>query len=367
MKMTKRTMTIDQLKRFGVVALSLSLAACGGEVSGNLESAPSDPASDALAEGSARLINVEVEVVEGEPFSEIIRLTGAAWANQDVTVSSEESGVVRAIVRDKGTVVRTGEWLIKIDDRILKSQVAEARAQADLAQQTWERRKRLYEDDRVGSELAYLEAKYAAEQTAARLSTLRERLARTVVRAPIDGVLDMRYVEVGTMVGVGTEIARVVSLNPVKIVAGVPERYASDVKTGGRVTVEFPVLDQEFDGAISYVGATVNASNRTFGIELVMENPGGLIKPEMVANLQLVRQSWDDAVVIPQESLIRTEDGFSVFVAEDGIAVARPVEVGASQKNVVMIESGLEPGDQLVVVGQKQIAAGDRVNIVGTN
>ena len=177
----------------------------------------------------------------------------------------------------------------------------------------------------------------------------------------------MRYVEVGTMVSVGTEVARVVSLDPIKIVAGVPERYAAEVQKDGQAVVEFPVLSEEFEGAVNYVGSTVNPKNRTFVIELVMENPGGLIKPEMVANLKLVRYSWDEAVVIPQEALVRVAEGYIVFIVEGGVAVARQVQLGASQQNVVMIESGLEPGDQLVVAGQQQGAAGDRVNIVATN
>jgi membrane fusion protein, multidrug efflux system len=90
--------------------------------------------------------------------------------------------------------------LLKIDDAVLRAQVGQARAQADLAEQTWERRKRLWEEDRVGSELAYLEAKFAAEQTAANLAGLEARLERTTIRAPFTGILDERAVEVGTMV-----------------------------------------------------------------------------------------------------------------------------------------------------------------------
>ena len=103
---------------------------------------------------------------------------------------------------------------------------------ADLAKETWDRRKRLFEEDQVGSELAYLEAKYASEQATANLNVLEERLARTTIRAPIDGILDSREIEVGNMVAPGTPVARIVDNNPVKITAGVPERYAADVRTG---------------------------------------------------------------------------------------------------------------------------------------
>jgi RND family efflux transporter MFP subunit len=238
-----------------------------------------------------------------------------------------------------------------------------------MARETWERRKRLYEEDRVGSELMYLEAKYAAEGAAASLKLLEVRLERTVIRAPISGVLDSREIEIGSMVGAGTPVARIVDNNPVKITAGVPERYAADVRAGAKAVVTFDVLqDQEFPGTISYVGAAVNPGNRTFPLELVLRNPGGFIKPEMVANVAVTRKTHENVIVIPQEAVVRTEEGFIVFVVvETGGAFlieSRGVELGAAQENRIMVDSGLQPGDELVVVGQQSVAAQDRVNVV---
>jgi membrane fusion protein (multidrug efflux system) len=202
------------------------------------------------------------------------------------------------------------------------------------------------------------------------LATLQTRLERTMIRAPIDGVLETRLVEVGAMVNVGTDVARIVSLDPVKVVAGVPERYARDVRVGASATIQFDVLDISTEGRISYVGATVNARNRTFRVELEMPNPDRLIKPEMIANVGLVRQTIDEAVVVPQEALVRVEDGYVVFVVEgngpDAVVASRALELGPSQRNEVVIETGLTAGEQLIVVGQQQVTAGDRVNVVGT-
>jgi RND family efflux transporter MFP subunit len=160
-----------------------------------------------------------------------------------------------------------------------------------------------------------------------------------------------------------------VDSNPVKITAGVPERYAPDVSSGARATVTFDVLPGEvYSGTISYVGAAVNARNRTFPVEAVLPNPGGVIKPEMVANLDVVRRSFENAIVVPQEALVRTEDGYTVFVVKEGpegpVVEAHAVELGPGQNNRVLIRSGLEAGDRLVVVGQHSVAGGDRVNIV---
>lgn len=316
-----------------------------------------------------RVVNVQVETVEPDRFTEVIRLTGTVQASHDVTISAEESGVVREILVEKGNRVRAGQPIFRLDADLLQAQVDQARALSEMARETWERRKRLYEEDQVGSELVYLEARYAAEQAAANLRLLEARLERTVIKAPIGGILDSREIEVGTMVAAGTPVARIVDNNPVEINAGVPERYALDVEIGAEASVTFDVLDgEEFLGQISYVGATVNPRNRTFPVELVLPNPGGAIKPQMVANLDLVRRSSQDAIVIPQEALVRTEAGFIVFVVEEDsqgtLARAREVEVGPGQRNRVMIRSGLSSGERLVVVGQLSVADGDRVNIV---
>lgn len=347
----------------GVVAVLVAVGACGDAQADGADAAPEQP-------GFARVINVQVEEVAPQSFREEIRLTGVAWADQDVAIAAEESGVIREIFVDKGARVSAGQPILKIDDRVLQAEVAQARAQADFAQQTWDRRKRLWEEDQVGSELAYLEARFAAEQTAANLAALEHRLDRTTVRAPFDGVLDDRTVELGSMVSPGQTVGRVVALGTVKVAAGVPERYAPDVRRGGRSVVRFDVLPGEtFEGSIDFVGSTVTPENRTFPIEIRMANPGGVVKPEMVATVVLERRALDAAYVVPQDALVRVEDGYVLFVAEEGAqgleARARRVELGPSQSNRVVIESGLQAGDRLIVVGQRSVANGDRINVVG--
>ncbi len=350
--------------RTGVLAAALAVAAaaCGNAEAGGT--------GGGTGEAFVRVINVEVTEVSRETFVEEIRLTAAVQANRDVEVAAEESGVIREILADKGASVEEGQPVAKIDDAILSAQMEQARAQADLAAHTWDRRKRLWEEDRVGSEIAYLEAKFAQEQAAANLRALEERLARTTIRAPFGGILDERRIEIGSMVSPGVVVGRIVDVDPLKVVAGVPERYAADVLIGAEAQITFDMLaGQVFRGRIGYVGATVDRQSRTFPIEIALRNPQGLVKPEMVANVVVSRREIPDAVVVPQDALVRVENGYVVFVAERGqegdVAVVRPVALGPSRRNLVVVSSGLEAGERLVVVGQKSVANGDRVNVVG--
>jgi len=356
-------MTGTWMRRAAFGATLVAVTSCGGD-------AQAGGGAEGAESRFTRVINVELHEVHLEAFREEIRLTGVAWADQDVTISAEESGVIREVLVDKGARVSAGDALLKIDDRVLSAEVAQARAQADLAAQTWDRRRRLWEEDQVGSELAYLEARFAAEQTAANLAGLEHRLDRTTVRAPFEGILDDRVVEVGSMVSPGQTVGRVVAINTVKVMAGVPERYAPDVRRGGRGVVRFDVLPGEsFEGTINFVGSSVSPQNRTFPIEIRMPNPRGVVKPEMVATVVLERRMLDEAFVVPQDALVRVEDGYVLFVAEEGAqgleARARQVRLGPSQSNRVVIEEGLESGDRLIVVGQRSVANGDRINVVG--
>ena len=341
----------------------VAVAACGGAQG---EDAAQDQAESA---GYTRVVNVEVERVEPREFARIIRVTGVAQAMRDVVVSAQEEGVVRRIVRDKGQPIRAGQAILRLDDAILRAQVQTAAAQAGLADELWERRKKLYEEDGIGSEVSYLEAKYVAEQNRGNLRVLQERLARTTVTAPISGILDARIVEVGSMVSPGTPVARIVQTDSIKILAGVPERYALDLSVGAAVSAVFDILVGEIlSASITYVGMAVDPDSRTFPVELTLPNPGARIKPEMVASIAVVQEELSDAIVVPQQALVAMEEGHVVFVVEgtgdETVAVARPVRISASQGNEAVVDEGLEAGDRVVVVGQLGLTGGDRVRIV---
>ena len=163
------------MKNLGVRKKRGVLCLLGAVAVGGCGTAQADGIDRGDSEEFTRIINVEVSRIKTENFVEEIRLTAAAVANQDVMVSAEESGIVREIFVDKGVEVERGAPLAKIDDRILAAQVEQARAVAELAGQTWDRRKRLWEEDRIGSEITYLEARFGAEQSRAALKALDER------------------------------------------------------------------------------------------------------------------------------------------------------------------------------------------------
>ena len=265
--------------------------------------------------------------------------------------------------------MRQGQVIARIDSKVLVALVNEARASADLADEQFERQRRLWEDEGIGSEIAYLQARSQAAVQQARLETLQARLARTEIRAPVAGVFDERFLEEGEMAVVGTPVVRVVSTDRLKVVGGVPERFAPWVQRNDEAIISFDILpNQSVAGKIDYVASSVDDRSRTFRVEIVIDNPGGIVKPQLVAIVQLERIRLTDVLVVPQEVVTRTEFGYQVYVVEerDGVmyASARPVVLGPGYADRVVVEEGLEVGDRVVGAGAQLIDDGNRVRIV---
>lgn len=362
-----RSSALAAASLFAAVVVAAGCAGSSGSAAEEGDGAESEPSSST---SSARVVDVEARTVRPGEFVDRLHMTGTVEAERRVELTAQESGRIVEVPAEKGARLEAGSAIARIDARELRAQLEEARAQAELAREQWQRRRELYEEKNAISELDYLEARSRAEQASARVDRLEARLDDKTVEAPFEGVLDERPVEVGTTVSPGNPVATMVDLRPVKVSAGVPERYANDVAVGDSVTVVMPSLDdRRFRGELTYVGAAVDENSRTLPVEVELPNVEGRLKPEMVAEVSMVRKRWSGAVSVPQDAVLRTSDGFAVYVVEDTgdgpVARRRPVELGPREDDRVLVEDGLEPGDRLVTVGQQQLADGDPVRIAG--
>ena len=331
---------------------------------------PEQESSSLAAAVGARVVNVEVTPVQTTTFVQYVRVVGEVEPLHDVTVSAEEAGTITAFLVTKGDRLTRGQAVTRISSDLLDAQLEEARAILDIATERYQRLRRLWDDERIGTEIALLEAKSQVQTGAARLKVLETRKARTVVSAPITGTYDQQYVEVGELVAPGTRLLRVLATDRVKVVAGIPERYALAVVPGTPAVVTFDVLEgREFDGAIEFVGVSVDPRSRTIPIEIVLDNNEGLIRPRLVANVQVERAREEQVIVVPQDLVQRTETGFQVFVAKQGAdgltAEAREVSLGASYANEVVVISGLAAGERLITAGHRQVDDGSLISVVG--
>ena len=178
----------------------------------------------------------------------------------------------------------------------------------------------------------------------------------------------MRMAEKGEQVVPGSPIARIVDTSSLKIQAGVPERYAADVRVGSKVMVSFKAYGGDLVASkISMVGNVIDPKSRSFMIELNISNDGRKLKPEMIVDVLITRRILTDQIVLPQTAIIRDENGESVYIVDNSASgpVAKQVSIttGASFGGKTVVSSGLVAGQQVITVGQTMVTDLDRVEI----
>ncbi len=351
--------------------LILLISACGqegGEDLSNEETGvtPVLPVDIVRASPS---VPVVVTTILPQDFDEIIELTGTVEAMNDVVVSAETSGRIQWIA-PLGSRVGKGGMIARMDDRVVQSNYDAAKSQYDLSLDTFGRQQALYQDSVISS-LEFQAARASKDQTKAQLAQAEKMLADARPRSPFRGTIQDHLAKAGSLVGPGSPILRIVDTRTVKIVAGVPERYAADIRSGAKAMVAIGDAGEEMEGRISFVSDIVDPSNRTFDVEIKLDNRAGKVKPAMVSKVAIQKNTIKDAIVVPRNAVVTDELGKSVFIVtrEGDSMIARKVNVtiGPSLGNATVIESGLASGAQIIVVGQKKISDGSRVELSSTD
>jgi RND family efflux transporter MFP subunit len=329
-----------------------------------------DQAIDRL-DKTRRLDLVVTQKISDTLFKHYAEVQGDVATDENIVIYSEFSGILQDLRVKEGQQVNKGQVLAKIDDGGLSSELAQLETQATLAKTTFERQERLWEQN-IGSEMQYLEAKTNFESMQNSVKRLQSQLDKTIVRAPFSGIVDEILTEQGEVVGPGqNQLFRLVSLKNMYVEAAVPENYLQTVREGTEVIVEISSLDREFEGKIRRVGNTINPNNRSFNIEVAVPNENGMIKPNQIATIKLNDYTAANAVIIPENALLKNSQGESIVFTiqekegEDNIGTAKRqiVETGYTYDNLIEITKGLENGETLIVEGAKNLRDGQEVKI----
>jgi len=317
----------------------------------------------------ARLVPVEtVKVVDGT-FDDYIRLTGTVEALEDATVSSETSGRVLSI-KDRGAYVQKGETIAQLDDRLIEAQYDAAKAAFDFARDTYERLESLYADSIVTTQ-DFDNARTQLDQARSQLNQAEKQLDDASISAPFTGRIESRMINTGELIGPGQPVARLVSAERVRIVTGIPERYTGEITEGSEVDIFLRALGTgAIKGNITYAGNVIDPETRTYAAEIEIDNPERLVKPDMIADLQIKRTTLKGVVLLPRTAVLRNEEGASVFRSsqENGRKIAEliSVETAAASGPFIQIVSGVEIGDEVVVSGMRTLSSGDELNVLNT-
>ncbi len=308
-------------------------------------------------------VSVETIVLKAKKFSDFVSVVGSVKPFQKALLSTTEGGKIIKFNKDKGDFAKKGETILEIDNELLKANLEATKSQYELAEITFQKQETIYKQN-VNSEIQYLQAKYGMQQLKANLKMIQTRYNNTFIVAPFSGYIDNKFYDEGELAPVGQPIVNLIDIRKVKIEAGIPETYITSIKKGDKATIFVKAINKEYSGKISFVGTSVNSSNRTFPIEITIENKLKELKPELIAEVKIQTKAFDKMITVPTEVITRVDNGYIVYINNNGKAESREVKILKRTGNLVAISEGLSDGDNLIIVGYQNLIDGQAIEEV---
>lgn len=316
------------------------------------------------AESNVRMKEVDVTELKLQNFDHYVQTQGYIESENNVLVSAESMGTVTRLFANEGQNVSKGQTLAQIDNSIIMRNIESMEAQLELATSVYERQKNLW-DQKIGTEVQFLQAKTNKESLEKQLASLREQNDKTRIKAPISGTVDAVTVKTGENVSPGWPAFRVVNNNDLKIKARVSEAYVTDIKKGDKVRVDVSELRKEVEATVTFVGRTIDPLSRTFAVEVALPSAPEL-RSNMTATVRIVFDSNPSAVVVPINLIQEINDEKVVYIAEQKgkhlVASRKVITVDGVYGNMAEVQ-GLNAGDKLITVGYQGLNDGDFIKI----
>jgi membrane fusion protein (multidrug efflux system) len=307
---------------------------------------------------------VEAVTVTSTTLHDSISAVGSLLANESIVLRPEISGVVAAIHFSEGQAVKQHALLLTLDQAEAKARAAESDAQAQVTRLSFERAGEIFKNKLISRQQHdEAEAQYLAAK--ARAAVEQERLNKTSLRAPFDGVVGLRLVSPGEFVQPGQALVEIVDQHILKLEFRIPEIYLSRLHNGLLIQVSTDAYpNQLFDGEVYAIAPNVNVANRSIAVRARVKNPDALLRAGLFAQVTLQLAQRDKAVLIPEEALWPIGDQQNVYKVVEGKAMLAPIKIGLRQNGQVEITEGLLTGEQIIVAGQMKIQPGMPVMVL---
>ena len=321
-------------------------------------------AADPTMKAAEKVLPVVTEALQPKNFKSFIEIQGTVETKNTATATPRMAGTYTTVYVKEGQSVKAGQLLAKIDNAILRDQIAALKQQMELANTVYEKQKSLW-DQKIGTEIQFLQAKNNKESLEKNLTVLETQVDMYNVYAPISGAVERVMAKTGEIAAPGMPLASIVNLGSLKATANVPDVYVSHIQMGDAVKVALPDLGRQINARVTFISKLVNPANRTFKIEAAIPTSSD-IKPNMLSVLNIADINKSNALVIKQNYIQSTEFGEVVYVAEtEGnkkIAKARKVKTGVSYNGEIEITEGLRAGDLIVTEGYQDLVDGQVIS-----
>jgi membrane fusion protein (multidrug efflux system) len=310
---------------------------------------------------------VPVEVVELKPVRvlESITAVGSLRSNESVVLRPEVSGRIATIGFRDGQPVKRGQLLIGLDATLNEAEVAQARAEFDLANSNLKRTEDLASKNFVSSS-AQDQAASSVQVAVAKLKLAEARLAKMRIIAPFNGVAGIRTVSMGDYVKDGAELVNIEDIQTLKVDFRLPERYFTQLKAGLPVEVSADALPgTRYSGTVDAINPRVDASGRSLEVRAKLGNTDGRLRPGMFARVRVLLGDRPNALMVPEEAVVPLGDDFFVYTVADGKARRVLVKLGVRRDAQVELLEGAAAGDKVVTAGIRVQRDGQPVRVVG--
>lgn len=314
---------------------------------------------------AVRVQEVEAITLSPQRFDYFVQTQGFVEVEDNIQVSAKSAGVITEILVQEGDWVRKGQALARIDNSLILSNIEEAKTALELADNLYVRQQKLW-DQKIGTEIQYLQAKNNKESLEKRLATLHTQDEMAQIIAPISGVVDEVNSKEGENIAPGLPAFRIINTDHMKIKADVSEAYISHIEKGDRVIVSIPEVSKTLEAPVSFVSTNINPLSRSFTLEVKLPSMPEL-RPNMAAIVKVVFHHEPSAVVVPVSVVQAVKGQNVVYVAEANgnrtVARRKVVEVSEVYGDQVQATSGLQPGDQVITVGFQGLRDGELIRL----
>lgn len=306
--------------------------------------------NDTPGKNNNRSTKISGIVVTPTEFNDQLSISGTLESNEQTTIHSEISAIVSSISFQEGKEVSKGQVLVKLVDTELRAQALQTKNKLTLASENLKRAKLLLAKEAISrEEYEISETDYLTAQAALRI--IQAQLDKTVIRAPFSGTIGLRNISVGSYVTPATEITNLVNLDPIKITFSIPEKYASKVTVGTKLSFKITGSDTLYEAKVFALEPQIDMVTRTLTIKAICDNKNKALIPGSFANITLPLETITDALLVPAEALIPVQNGKKVFVYNNGKAKELMIQVGTRTNKDVLVLSGLKAGDTLLTSG----------------
>lgn len=314
------------------------------------------------AQDSTKSTDVSVMVAKTGQYTHYVDILGKIDAKDNVMAYPQSPGVITAIYVKPGQHVSRGQLLVQLDNSVMRENIAQAQTQATLAATLFQRQKNLW-DQKIGTEVQFLQAQTQMQSAEKQVAALRQQADLYRITSPINGSIDQMDLKLGQVAQPGTTGIRIVNADVLKVKADVPESYASRINQGDKVKVIVQDANDSLTAKLTFVAKVIDPTSRSFAIEIALPTSKNL-RPNMTATIKIADYNSNKAIVIPLNSVQKSEQGDYVYVNENGVAKRKNIKIGSSYGSKSEIQSGLADGDQVITAGATELEDGDKVRVI---